>query len=255
MEALSRGYKINYLSSGSGPALLMIPGILMSIERWIDFGYVEAFADRYRVLVVDPLGHGASDKPHDADAYQRAGCAEDIVAVLDREGVEAANLWGFSRGGLIASVTATLFPKRARSLTVGGASVQDLPVPAPVEQWRRKQAETLRRGDWDAFWPQFGVPLDAATKEIFQKGNDPVAIAAAIEGDLLPGPRIDLAGFEGPIFVYAGSEEPTLALMSSGAEALSARFEVIEGMGHAGAFQAIDAVAPLVRRHLETAGS
>ena len=55
--------------------------------------------------------------------------------------------------------------------------------------------------------------------------------------------------------VYAGSEEPTLALMSSGAKALSARFEVIEGMGHAGAFQAIDAVAPLVRRHLETAGS
>jgi pimeloyl-ACP methyl ester carboxylesterase len=46
------------------------------------------------VINVDPLGHGGSDAPHDADAYEAAGVTNDLVAVLEAEGVDEATVWG-----------------------------------------------------------------------------------------------------------------------------------------------------------------
>ena len=88
----SRGYQLNYIVAGDGPTLVLIPGLTQSLHRWVERGYVEHFAHLFRVIAVDPLGHGASDKPHTADAYQMADCALDVLAVLDAEGVREAHV-------------------------------------------------------------------------------------------------------------------------------------------------------------------
>jgi pimeloyl-ACP methyl ester carboxylesterase len=78
---------------------MLVAGTLLAAQHWRDFGYVEALARRWRVINVDPLGHGDSDAPHDPDAYEAAGVTKDLVAVLDAEEVDTATVWGYSRGG------------------------------------------------------------------------------------------------------------------------------------------------------------
>ena len=87
---LSRGYAISYEDAGSGPAILLIPGSTMSAADWRDAGYVDQLAGSHRVISVDPLGNGLSDKPHDPDAYGYPAVAEDLVAALDAAGVDRA---------------------------------------------------------------------------------------------------------------------------------------------------------------------
>src|SRR5664279_598120 len=95
--ARSRGYTISFEDAGAGPAIVLIPGWTMSAADWRDAGYVDRLATSHRVLAVDPLGNGLSDKPHDLDAYAWPAVAADVVAVIDAAGVDRAN-----RVGLLA---------------------------------------------------------------------------------------------------------------------------------------------------------
>jgi pimeloyl-ACP methyl ester carboxylesterase len=92
---------------------------LCAARHWYDFGYAEILARDWRVINVDPLGHGDSDTPHDADAYDAAGVTADLVAVLDAEGVERTTAWGYSRGGWLACNLAGRFPDRVDRIVVG----------------------------------------------------------------------------------------------------------------------------------------
>ena len=83
-----------------------------------DFGYAATLERHWRVITVDPLGHGASDTPHDADSYEAAGVTADLVAVLDAAGVDQATVWGYSRGGWLACNLASRHPDRVDRLVV-----------------------------------------------------------------------------------------------------------------------------------------
>ena len=63
MRVMSRRWSISYSVTGSGPGLLLVPGFSQWAGQWAEAGYVDALSHRYRVVVVDPLGHGDSDKP------------------------------------------------------------------------------------------------------------------------------------------------------------------------------------------------
>ena len=80
---------------------------------------MESLAQNWRVINVDPLGHGASDTPHDADSYVAAGVTADLVAVLDAEGVDRVTAWGYSRGGWLACNLASRYPDRVDRIVVG----------------------------------------------------------------------------------------------------------------------------------------
>ncbi|UGY20676.1 hypothetical protein HAP48_0028995 [Bradyrhizobium septentrionale] len=54
---------------------------------------VDALADRFRVVCVDSLGHGLSDKPADPALYNQAQRAGDIVAVIDDSAASAPMWW------------------------------------------------------------------------------------------------------------------------------------------------------------------
>src|SRR4051812_17951565 len=92
----------HYEVEGAGDPLVLLHGISDSLASWYDFGYVEALAPDYQLILVDLLGHGDSDKPHDPDAYRYEAHADHVIAVLDAVGVPATHLLGYSMGGFVA---------------------------------------------------------------------------------------------------------------------------------------------------------
>lgn len=250
MFAQSRGHSIHYRESGTGDPLVLIPGLAMNASRWFEVGVVSKFADHFRILAIDLLGHGESDKPHDPESYTAEGLVADVTAVLDAAVVQAAHLWGYSLGGQLAWTMACMEPDRVLSLTVGGTAIRSSPPPPPLAELSRGMAAVLKNGDWDGFWSKLGIPLSDEAKRRFVERNDPVALAALIQGSLINPPQLDPGRFEGRKLVYAGSMEPLLALIKSSAESVGARFQVIEGTDHESTFLTIDSVAPLVREHL-----
>ncbi|MCB9487054.1 MAG: alpha/beta fold hydrolase [Thermoflexaceae bacterium] len=117
--ATHRGQRIAYDVTGDGPALVFQHGFLSNRQSWHQSGYVAAFADAYRVITVDSLGHGESDKPADPTLYGRAARAGDVAAVLDAEGIEKAHFIGYSMGGWISTAMLLHQPGRLRSLVIG----------------------------------------------------------------------------------------------------------------------------------------
>jgi pimeloyl-ACP methyl ester carboxylesterase len=83
-------------------------------------GYVEVLKNDYEVILIDARGHGASDKPHDPEAYKMALRVGDVVAVLDDLNVSKAHFLGYSMGGWIGFGIAKYATERFHSLIIGG---------------------------------------------------------------------------------------------------------------------------------------
>jgi len=69
----SDGVRLCYQDDGAGQPLLIVPGILGTAAVFVR--QVEGLRDRYRVIVYDHRGHGASEKP--PHGYRVARLAKD----------------------------------------------------------------------------------------------------------------------------------------------------------------------------------
>src|SRR3712207_7640039 len=63
------------------------------------FPYTTLFRSRFRVLSVDMIGHGLTDKPE--GDYQAPDYAKHIVDLMDAAGIDRAHLAGESLGGWV----------------------------------------------------------------------------------------------------------------------------------------------------------
>jgi pimeloyl-ACP methyl ester carboxylesterase len=70
--AKSRGWSISFRDEGDGSPLVLLHGWSQWSDQWWDYGYAGQLAARYRVIAADLLGHGDSDRPHDAGEYAKA---------------------------------------------------------------------------------------------------------------------------------------------------------------------------------------
>ena len=112
--------RIHYQVEGEGPALVLQHGFTESAVDWYEAGYVEALRPDYRLILVDARGHGASDKPHDPDAYVLNRRVADVVAVLDALDIAKALFWGYSMDGWTAFGIAKYAKERVHALVIGG---------------------------------------------------------------------------------------------------------------------------------------
>jgi pimeloyl-ACP methyl ester carboxylesterase len=59
---------------------------------------------------------------------QQAALAQDLLDLMDAQGIEQATLCGYDWGGRAACIVAALFPERVRGLVTGdGYNLQDIP--------------------------------------------------------------------------------------------------------------------------------
>ena len=90
------GVEIHVIDEGQGQPLVLIPGWTFAAE--IFEHQIEAFAEDWRVIAMDPRGHGLSTQTVIGNDYITQ--ADDLTAVLDALEVEQPVLVGWSFGCL-----------------------------------------------------------------------------------------------------------------------------------------------------------
>lgn len=112
------GKRLGYESYGEGERILVyLHGLLL--DALLNRGLARALADRgHRVVLLDLLGHGKSDKPTAASEHRMDRYALQVVALLDALGIEAAVVGGVSLGANVSLLTAVQAPERVRGLVL-----------------------------------------------------------------------------------------------------------------------------------------
>ncbi|MBO6562741.1 MAG: alpha/beta fold hydrolase [Nisaea sp.] len=81
---------------------------------------VRALARYYTCITYSARGYTPSDVPEDVASYSQDKARDDILAVLDGNGIEAAHIVGLSMGGFATLHFGLAYPERALSLVVAG---------------------------------------------------------------------------------------------------------------------------------------
>src|SRR5437867_2329946 len=109
---------MNLIDVGSGPPVVVIPGVQ---GRWETMKPgIDALAERCRVITFSLCDEPCSDSAFDERAG--FGCyVEQVREVLDRCRLDAAAVCGVSYGGLIAAAFAARYPDRVTALVLASA--------------------------------------------------------------------------------------------------------------------------------------
>jgi 3-oxoadipate enol-lactonase len=217
-------------------------------------------AERFRVIRYDHRGHGGSALP--AGPYELADLGGDVLALLDRLGVERAHHVGLSLGGMVAMWLAAHAPERVDRLALLCTSAQL----GPPQRWIDRAAAVLAAGDTGAvadavvagwFTPGYAArePARVAAARAMIAATPPDGYAAccgAIERMDLTG---DLASITAPTLVIAGAEDPAAPLVH--AERLvagirGARLSVVPDAAHVANLEQPAAVTKLLLDHLSS---
>ncbi|MGB4779643.1 alpha/beta fold hydrolase [Microbacterium sp.] len=118
------GYRIATYSWGedAAPTVALVHGFASSTkDNWVATGWVrDLTAAGFRVLALDQRGHGASDKPHEASAFDIRQLALDVESVLDTYLVDEAFYVGYSLGARVGwEVVQDLSPRVPRAVLGG----------------------------------------------------------------------------------------------------------------------------------------
>ena len=108
-----QGHRIAYLDEGEGPPLILIHGYGGSMWQW---EYQQTLAAHFRVITLDVIGSGLSDKP-DLD-YRPETLIESIRAFMDALSLPSATLVGNSMGAGVAIGMALIHPQRVHRLVL-----------------------------------------------------------------------------------------------------------------------------------------
>jgi len=105
------GHRCHYVDEGSGPVLLMVHGNPTWSFYWREL--IKTWRDRYRVVAIDHIGCGLSDKP-DAKSYsytlqQRI---DDLGVLIEKLDLDEITLLAHDWGGAIGMGTAVASPRR-----------------------------------------------------------------------------------------------------------------------------------------------
>ncbi|HSD24715.1 MAG TPA: alpha/beta hydrolase [Solirubrobacterales bacterium] len=112
------GFRISYDEYGIGERpLILIHGLLMNRRMFDRLGPVMAERGN-RVITVDLLGHGRSDRPADMSQYSMTFFARQVEALLDHLDLDNAVIGGTSLGANVTLELAYLGPQRVKAMMV-----------------------------------------------------------------------------------------------------------------------------------------
>lgn len=112
------GHRLAYETCGDGEhTVVLLHGLLLS--RKMHRPLAKALARRgYRVVSLDLLGHGDSDKPTDMTEHSMQLYGAQVLGLLDHIGVQQAAVLGTSLGANTALELAAIAPERVRGMVI-----------------------------------------------------------------------------------------------------------------------------------------
>lgn len=115
---IHEGHRLAYTEHGEGSRpVILIHGLLLSQRMHV--GLARALAERgNRVITLDVLGHGKSERPRDMWCYSMTLFGEQVVGLLDHLGLEEAVIAGTSLGANVSLEVAAAAPDRVRGMVV-----------------------------------------------------------------------------------------------------------------------------------------
>jgi pimeloyl-ACP methyl ester carboxylesterase len=128
-----QGYTLGYEVHGAGGRTIVLTSGLL-LDAGVNRQLARSLAAHgFRVVLLDLLGHGTSDKPHHATQHRMDRYARQVVALLDELGIERAVVGGVSLGANVSLHVAVQAPDRLVALLVE----------MPVLEWATPAAASL----------------------------------------------------------------------------------------------------------------
>jgi 2-succinyl-6-hydroxy-2,4-cyclohexadiene-1-carboxylate synthase len=232
---------------------------------------IHGLARSVRVLAVDLLGHGASDRPDRAERYDIREICADLGELLRERGVASAVWIGYSMGARIALGAAVLQPAQVTALVLEGGSPG---LEATAERTTRIASDAvlaaqLESQGIEAFVSRWMSLPRFATQRALPEGvleaerarrltNDPRALAACLRGlgtGSQPSFWKPLSEVEVPTLLLAGEYDTLFREVGAAMAAVlpAARTGVVRGAGHATHLERaegyLSAILPFVKQH------
>jgi 3-oxoadipate enol-lactonase len=247
--------KYQFRGKRGSPALVFTGSLGTDLTMWEP--QAERLKPRFCTLRYDIRGHASSPAP--PGPYSIADLGGDLLALLDRLGIERASLCGLSIGGMISMWVAAHAPERVERLVLCCTSAHL----GPREGWIERAATVRAQGVGaigDAVLGRwFTAAFAAAHPEVIERmraslsSTDREGYAGCCEAiadmDLTP----DLPSIGAPTLVIAGAEDPAtppehgrrIADLIPGA-----RFEVISPAAHLATIERPDLTTAMILRFL-----
>lgn len=242
------------------PVVLLAGSLGSTLQMWDP--QVPALTERFRVVRYDARGHGRSPVP--VGPYALDDLVDDVVALLDRLGVERAHVVGLSLGGMTAMRLAAREPHRVDRLALLCTSASL----GPATAWAERAAAVRADGTGsvvDAVLERWFTPvLRDGDPALVQRMGEMVAgtpaegyasCCSAIEVMDL---RADLARIAAPTLAIAGADDPATppSHLSAIVDAVAgARLLVLPQAAHLANVEQAAAVNAALLAHLDPAGA
>ena len=217
-------------------------------------------ADSVRLIRYDHRGHGVSPVP--PGPYEIADLGGDVLALLDRLGLERASYCGLSIGGMVAQWLAINAPQRIERLILI-CTAAHLP---PATAWHERAAAVRSAGTAeviaDAVIGRWFTPAFAAENPALVARHRAMIVATAAEGyagccEAVAGldVRAGLSKIVAPTLVIAGAQDPSIPPAHARAIAAAVpggRFELLDPGAHLTSVERAAEVTNLIAAHLFT---
>jgi pimeloyl-ACP methyl ester carboxylesterase len=252
------GGDLQLLDTGprDAPAIVLLHCYTCAINYWDSV--TPRLERSHRVIAIDLLGHGGSEKP--GSGYSIPDQAELVAQVLGKLGVTDATVVGHSLGGAVATALAEQTPDLVGAVGIidtepdtgyGSLDLLARAVYVPVigeALWRVKMDWTIRKGLKEAFAPGFDV-RDAFVDDVKEMTYTSYEGSHSGFDSYVGESPLDerLRGVEGPKLVIFGAEDqivdPPREALSAYADVPDTQTALVQGAGH----------SPNVEKPVETA--
>lgn len=222
-ELLHEGQRLVFDEFGAGPrAFVLLPGLLL--PRRMHRPLAEALAARgNRVITLDLLGHGESDRPRDMWRYSMPLFSEQVIALLDHLELDEAVVGGTSLGANVTLEVAVRAPGRLRGAMIE-MPVLDNALPAcalaftPLLVWLTFGEPAARLVSRAARLFPAGISqlTDVGRDWV---GQDPAPSAALLQGlffGRIAPPRLERSKIDMPALVIGHMRDPVHPFSDSG---------------------------------------
>jgi 3-oxoadipate enol-lactonase len=255
---------LNCDSTGSddAPVLLLGGSLGTTLAMWEP--QVPVLAVTHRVIRFEHRGHGGSPVPN--GPYSIDDLGGDVLAMMDRLGLERVSYCGLSIGGMVGQWLAINAPDRVQTLVLICTAAY---LPAAASAYGARAAAVRAAGTpavvadavvarW--FTPAYAEahPGVARSYREMIAGIDPEGYAGCCEAIAAMDLRDGLRRIAAPTLVIAGAQDPAIPPEHGQAiaDAISgARFEVADPGAHLVSVERADVVTELISAHLKGAGS